>query len=242
MATTTNTMPIAVTTIATAADTVPYDLMAQGILRIHTALRRILDTIVRVSAASVPEADRAGFADFCAGFTRFLHVHHDGEEEIIFPKLTEVAARAGLPAYAQDVSGFRADHKQLLVHLNAFEAATAAFRAGGSPEALRRTAGAVRDILFPHLAKEEADLDASGLAKLLRADEVAALEVASSKHGQRVGGPQVLVTLVYALTDDEQKAQFGGMPWLVRKLLLKRIWSRGFQRSLKYAHNPSIAL
>jgi len=28
----------------------------------------------------------------------------------------------------------------------------------------------------------------------------------------------------------------------VRKLLLKRIWSRGFQRSLKYAHNPSIAL
>ena len=79
--------------------------MAHGLLRIHTALRRILDTIVRVSAAPIPDGDRAGFADFCAGFTRFLHVHHDGEEEIIFPKLTEVAARAGLPVYASDVTG-----------------------------------------------------------------------------------------------------------------------------------------
>ena len=48
--------------------------------------------------------------------------------------------------------------------------------------------------------------------------------------------------LVYALTDEEQKAQFAGMPWLVRKLLLKRIWARSFRGCLKYAHNPSIAL
>src|SRR5262249_13809915 len=115
-------------------------------------------------------------------------------------------------------------------------------RAGGSRETLHRTAREVRDVLFPHLAAEEAALDGSGLAKLLRADEVSALEVASSKHGQRVGGPRVLVLLVYSLTDDEQKAQFGAMPWLVRKVLLKRIWARGFRRSLKYAHNPSIAL
>jgi hemerythrin-like domain-containing protein len=221
--------------------TVPYDSLAQGLLRIHTALRRTLDTIVRVSGAPVPDGDRAGFADFCAGFTRFLHVHHDGEEEIVFPKLTEVAARAGLPAYAEHVTGFRADHKNLLGKLSAFDAATVAFRAGGAPETLHRTAGEVRDVLYPHLAKEESDL-AAALAKLLRADEVIALEVASAKHGQRVGGPEVLVLLVHALTDDEQKAQFDGMPWFVRKVLLKRIWARSFRPSLKYTHNPSIAL
>lgn len=234
------TAPATATSTATAA--LPYDQMAEGLLRIHTALRRTLDTILRVSAAPVPEGDRAGFAHFCASFTRFLHTHHDGEEEIIFPKLTEVAARAGLPAYASDVTGWRADHKKLLGRLNAFETATVEFRAGGSPETLQRTAGEVRDVLYPHLAAEEAALDGSGLAKLLRADEVEALEVASSKHGQRIGGPQVLVVLVYALTAEEQTAQFAGMPWLVRKLLLKRIWARSFRGSLKYAHNPSIAL
>jgi hemerythrin-like domain-containing protein len=220
----------------------PFELMAHAVGRIHTALRRTLDTIVRVSAAPVPESDRADLAEFCGRFTRFLHVHHDGEETIVFPKLTEGAARAALPAYASDVTGFRADHQKLLGHLGPFETATAAFRAGGSPETLRQTAGDVRDILYPHLAAEESALDGAALAKLLRADEVAELEVASSAHGQRVGGPQVLMLLVHALTDDEQKAHLGAMPWFVRKILLKRIWARSFRGCLKYAHNASIAL
>ena len=219
-----------------------HELMAQSLLRIHTALRRSLDSIVGASAAPVPDGDRAGFAEFCGRFTRFLHVHQDGEEQIVFPKLTEAAARASLPAYATDVTGWRAAHEKLLGSLSAFETATAQFRTGGSPETLHRTAGQVRDILFPHLATEESALDGAGLAKLLSPDDVHALEVASSEHGQRVGGPRVLMILVHALTDDEQKAHFGAMPWFVRKLLLKRIWARSFRDCLKYAHNPSIAL
>lgn len=228
--------------IMTTTETTPHELMAQGLFRIHSALRRTLDAIVRVSAAPIDAGDRAGFADFCASFTRFLHVHHDGEEEVIFPKLSEAAARAELPSSAQAVSGFRDDHKNLLGRLDAFDAATKAFRTGASGETLHRTASEVRDLLFPHLAKEETDFDALVLAKLLRADEVAALVLASSKHGQRVGGPGVLVLLVHALTDEEQKAQFAEIPWFVRKVLLKRIWARDFQRCLKFAHNPRIAL
>lgn len=218
------------------------DLMAQSLLRIHMGLRRTLDTIVRVSAAPVPENDRTAFADFCGRFTRFLHVHHDGEEEIIFPKVVEVSKRASLPEYASNVASWRADHEKLLGALRAFETATAQFRTGGSIETLQRTAVDVREILFPHLAAEEAALDGAAIAKLLRADEVRELEVESAEHGQRVGGPRVLVLLVHALTDDEQKAQFSEMPWIVRKLLLKRIWARGFRDCLKYAHNPSISL
>jgi hypothetical protein len=220
----------------------PHDLMAQSLLRIHTALRRSLDSIVRVSAAPVPDGDRAGFAEFCGRFTRFLHVHHDGEEQIVFPKLTEAATRASLPAYASDVADWRAAHEKLLGSLSAFETATAKFRSGGSPETLHRTASEVRDILYPHLASEESAIDGAGFAKLLSVDEVHALEVAASEHGQRVGGPPVLVLMVHGLTDDEQKAHLGKMPWFVRKVLLKRIWSRSFRGCLKYAHNPSIAL
>ena len=86
----------------------PSDLMAQSLLRIHAALRRTLDTIVRVSAAPVPEGDRTAFADFCGRFTRFLRVHHDAEEEIIFPKVAEVSERASLPDLAQ-VPGINAE-------------------------------------------------------------------------------------------------------------------------------------
>jgi hypothetical protein len=216
--------------------------LADGLLRIHTALRRSLDTIVRVSADAIPESDRAGFADFCARFTRFLRTHHDGEEEIIFPKVTEAAQRASMPAAASDVTAWRADHEKLLVHLAALEAAVAELRRGGPREPLHRAAGEVRDFLFPHLGAEEAALDGAAFGKLFGADEIAALGRAASKHGQRVGGPAVLMLLVHALTDDEQLAQFAEMPWFVRKVLVKRIWARGFRGCLKYAHNPSIAL
>jgi hypothetical protein len=43
------------------------------------------------------------------------------------------------------------------------------------------------------------------------------------------------------LTDEEQ-THFSSMPWFVRRVLVKRIWARGFRGSLKYAHNPSIAV
>src|SRR5262249_30118957 len=188
------------------------------------------------------DGDRGCFAEFCSRFLRFLHVRHDGEEQIVFPKLTEVAARASLPEFASEVTGWRAAHEKLLGHLSAFETATTEFRAGGSHEKLHLTAGEVRDVLFPHLATEESALNAAGLAKLLRPDEVLALEVASAEHGKRVGGPAVLMLLVHALSDEEQQAHFSEMPWLVRKLLLKRIWSRSFSGCLKYAHNASIAL
>jgi len=220
----------------------PHELMIQSVLRIHDALRRSLDSIVRASDGPVPEGDRAGLAEFCSRFTRFLHVHHDSEEEILFPKFVEVATRAGQPAFASEVTSWRHDHEKLLGSLAAFDKATAEFRAGGSLATLHRTASEVRDILYPHLQSEQTVLDQKGLAKLLHADEVLALDVASAKHGERAGGPPVLLMLVHALTAEEQKAQFGGMPWIVRRLLLKRIWARSFRGCLKFAFNPALAI
>jgi hypothetical protein len=99
----------------------------------------------------------------------------------------------------------------------------------------------VQEVLLPHLHSEESALD-GGLAKLLQPDEVAALEGASAEHGERAGGPAMLTMLVHALTDDEQRAQFGAMPWFVRKVLLKRIWARSFRGCLKFAFNPAVAI
>jgi hemerythrin-like domain-containing protein len=218
------------------------DQLAQGLIRIHTALRRSIDKIIRVSAAPVPEGDRAGFANFCGRFMRFLTVHHDGEEEIVFPKLVACAGRASMPEYTSNVATWRAAHEKLLVHLGELEAATSQFAKDGQQDRVQRAAKEVGDVMNPHLDAEEAALGGASLGKLMRDEEIVELELASSKHGQRVGGPKVLMLLVHELTDDEQKAHFSEMPWFVRKVLLKRIWAGSFRDCLKYAHNPSIAL
>ena len=67
--------------------------MGQSLLQVPMALRRSLDTIVRVSAAPVPDGDRAGFAEFCSRFTRFLHVHHDGGRPALHARDDRSASR-----------------------------------------------------------------------------------------------------------------------------------------------------
>jgi hemerythrin-like domain-containing protein len=214
-----------------------HEALHSGLGIIHTALRRSLASIVRTAEAPIADADRAGFAEFAERFARFLHVHHDGEEEIVFPALAKAS-----PDAKTLVDGWKQDHATLIPKLRALESATADFARTGAREPLAAAAKAVNDFLLPHLDAEEAALGEKELAKFLRADEATALSTASSKHGQKVGGPSVLMLLLHSLTNEEQRAHFSAMPWFVRKILVGQIWSRGFRRCLKYAHNPTVAL
>jgi hemerythrin-like domain-containing protein len=214
----------------------------RGLARIHAVLRRSLDTIVRTLAQPIPESDRAAFSEFSERFAHFLRTHHEGEEEIVFPTLTEGAKRASIQEPVASVAGWRAEHEKLVVRLGEFEAACARFRSGGSQEPLQRAAGEVRELLFPHLDAEEATLDAALLGKLLSPAQMVEMALAAGKHGQRVGGPKALMLLVHGLSNEEQLAQFSVVPWFVRKVLIKRIWARSFRDCLKYAHNGSVAL
>jgi hemerythrin-like domain-containing protein len=216
--------------------------LVRGLARVHAVLRRSLETIVRVASAPVAEADRAAFAAFTEHFTRFLEVHHDGEEEIIFPTVTKAAERAAVDGAAASVVGFRADHERLLERLAALKTACAQFRTGGPPEPLRDAALGVRELLLPHLDAEEATLDAPIVAKLFSMNDAKEMLLAASKHGQDHGGPKALMMFVHGLADDEQRTQFAEIPWFVRKVLMKRVWARDFKPCLKFAHNPTFAL
>jgi hemerythrin-like domain-containing protein len=216
--------------------------LLRGLARVHAVLRRSLETILRVSAEPVAEGDRAGFAEFTDRFARFLEVHHDGEEEIVFPALTAGAAKVSLDGPAASVDGFRADHERLLVRLAALKAACAQFRGGGPAEPVRAAALEVRELLIPHLDAEETKIDAAVVEKILSKDEAMAMFEAAAKHGQQHGGPKSLMMFVHALTDEEQRAHFGPLPWFVRKILMKRVWERDFRPCLKFAHNQSVAL
>lgn len=218
--------------------------IARGLSRVHAVLRRSLETIVRVASGPVAEGDRAAFAQFTDHFTRFLEVHHDGEEEVIFPAVKTAAERHAPPdaGPVARVAQWRADHEKLLTRLAALKAASAQFRGGGSAEPLRDAAAGVRELLIPHLDSEEAAIDGVLLAQLMSMDDAVGMIMAASKHGQQHGGPKVLMLFVHSLTDDEQRAHFDKIPWFVRKILMKRIWARDFRPCLRYAHNASFAL
>jgi hemerythrin-like domain-containing protein len=214
-----------------------HEALLHGLNMVHTALRRSLASIVRIAEAPIADADRAAFVEFTERFARFLHVHHDGEEEIVFPVL-----RSSSPEAQKLVDGWKGDHATLIPKLRAMEAACAELARGGAREPLAQAAKAVQDFLVPHLDAEEKAFDGAALAKLISAEEAARLTLASRKHGQRVGGPAVLMIFLHSLTDDEQRSHFSAMPWFVRKILVGQVWGRGFRRCLKYAHNPNIAI
>jgi len=216
--------------------------ITRGLARVHFVLRRSLETIERVSAAPVAESDRAAFAEFTDRFTLFLEVHHDGEEQVIFPAVKAAAERGSVDGPAASVAGWRADHEKLLARLAALKTACAQFRRGGPVEPLHEAAAGVRELMIPHLDSEEATMNDVLVAKLMPMDEAMGMIMAASKHGQQHGGPKVLMIFVHSLSDDEQRAHFAKVPWFVRKILMKRVWAKDFRPCLKYAYNPSFAL
>ena len=209
---------------------------------IHQALRRGIDAIVRVSAQPLPEGERAAFSDYCERFSRFLHVHHDGEEEVIFPIVAKAAARAAMPETASKLTGWKGDHDQLLAQLRALDASIAAFKSGGPLEPIAEAATLVRAQLLPHLDSEEAGLDEAALAKMMTGEEAEAMVAAASQHGKKNAGPRGLMFAMHNLSGEEQRFLFGDVPWFVRKVLFKRIFARNFRHCVKYAHTASIEL
>lgn len=213
-----------------------------GLALVHAALRRSLETIVRVAQSPIAESDRAAFADFSQRTCDFVHLHHDGEEDVVFPTLKKAFEAAQLSDALAHLATWRKDHEKLLGKLAELEAATRAFAAGGPREPLAQAGAATRDLLLPHLDAEESVVDEGLLSRAMSGDEALAMGRAASKHGQKHGGPRILIHYLHGLSDEEQRSHFGAMPWFVRKLLVKRIWDRGYQPLVKFAHNRSIAL
>jgi hypothetical protein len=146
-----------------------------------------------------------------------------------------------MPDQAAHVGEWKADHERLLLRLRELEAGCTSFRGGKPQDTLAKAAVEVRSILLPHLDAEEAALTEPVLRKMMTGEQAAALSEAASKHGQSHGGATVMMLYLHGLTDEEQN-HFSTLPWFVRRVLIRRIWSRGFRGCLKYAHNPSITL
>ncbi|MFL5350945.1 MAG: hemerythrin domain-containing protein [Hyalangium sp.] len=209
---------------------------------IHDVLRRNLGRIIQV-AETKEQVSTQDFADFIELYLRFLMLHHEGEDQYIFPVLKKGPAVSASDAAFLDSRG--SEHVQVHATCEALGKAAREVREQGSAAfpSLGRVAGELRTLLLPHLQIEEQVLTASHMAKVVSASELEDSQKRMVARDQKEGGTQVLLFIIHALTPDEQRAFFlDDMPWFVRKVLVGLIWSRSYRRFLPFSHSRTIGL
>jgi hemerythrin-like domain-containing protein len=133
----------------------PADTAMMGI--VHSALRRDLTRTGDTVSANPPPGDkqRQAIARHVVWMMDFLHRHHAGEDEGLWPLVRERDPSASALLDEMD-----ADHARIAPQLEAVATAGKRYDSDSSSqtrEALLTAIGLLRDVLDPHLQREEAD-------------------------------------------------------------------------------------
>jgi hemerythrin-like domain-containing protein len=128
----------------------------RDVLVVHTILRQLLDKMIDASEGLEPAEAGSVIPSRWALYVRGLHHHHEGEDHDFFPVIVRDA-----PTTEALVQQLEAEHQQLVELLDATDAAMATLEQQPSAEnrqAAQDAMAAVKEQLFPHLDKEEAQL------------------------------------------------------------------------------------
>ena len=121
---------------------------------VHKALIGALDAAPAYVAKADLDSERVEvIASFYENVIEFLHVHHTGEDELIYPVLEQRCAES-----RSDLERIDDQHKLLHAPMDAGRSAIAAWRAAPSTETAQAVIDAIASIaepLRPHLAEEE---------------------------------------------------------------------------------------
>jgi len=133
-------------------------------LVVHETIRRILSRFVtateRCDPATLAPAIRSRW-EVCV---RGLHNHHEHEDAGFFPAIAAACADE-----APLIARLEAEHAELVPKIDAADEAVRAFEANADAEHQRAAHDAikeVRDLLFPHLDVEDAELLPAAAAKV----------------------------------------------------------------------------
>jgi hemerythrin-like domain-containing protein len=124
---------------------------------VHAALRSSICGVGTLVAGAGSDPEKVAIvASFCENVLEFLHVHHEGEDELIYPVL-----EARCPQHAELLVRIDAQHTLLVEPLAAARGAVTAWQkdpSSGKAEAVVNAFSAVDDKLVPHLAEEELEV------------------------------------------------------------------------------------
>jgi len=191
-----------------AGGTPPLD--TSDMLAVHGALRDTLAAGSTRVLGVAPDDDerRELICSYYEDILWFLHVHHDGEEELVFPKVRERA-----PSAAAVLDAMLAQHREVVELLSASEGALAAWRSGdgAAQERLADDLRALSEALEPHLRDEETEL-LPFCAQTLTAEEWGALpgHALSQYQGDKVW--LVIGLIMERRTPDERQVMLAHMP------------------------------
>ncbi|MDQ3056107.1 MAG: hemerythrin domain-containing protein [Actinomycetota bacterium] len=146
----------------------PADTRMMGI--VHDALRRDLQRTTAALSSDPPPADqqRMAIAAHVGWLMDFLHGHHTGEDQGLWPLV-----RAHNPAAGDMLGQMDAEHARIGPEIERVQEAAAVYRADACGTALQGLAAGIeslRSVLDPHLRREE--------------DEMMPIVSSSITHGQ----------------------------------------------------------
>jgi hemerythrin-like domain-containing protein len=131
-----------------------YDTDVSDMFAVHKALTGALEAAPAYVAKAGTDSERVEvIGSFYENVIEFLHVHHTGEDELIYPVLEERS-----PENRSELERIDDQHKSLHAPMDAARSAVASWRKAPSTEdaqAVIDTIASIGETLRPHLAEEE---------------------------------------------------------------------------------------
>jgi hemerythrin-like domain-containing protein len=187
-----------------------YDTDVSDMYAVHNALTNALDAAPAYVAKAGVDAERVEvIGSFYENVIEFLHVHHTGEDELIYPVVEERCAES-----RSELERINDQHKLLHAPMDAGRTAVATWREAPSTEnaqAVIAAIGSIAEPLRPHLAEEEAVLLPLA-SKSMSPEEFGRLP---GHHMMifRADKPWLMLGLVREQLDEEHRdGQLAGMP------------------------------
>jgi hemerythrin-like domain-containing protein len=218
--------------------TVPADTRMMGI--VHSALRRDLvrlRLVVGTPAAQEPRRRKA-LAEHAIWLMDFLHHHHTGEDDGLYP----LVVRRN-PAAAELCARMDADHDTITPAMDGLRAA--AERHLADPEApdadLRAALAALEEPLVPHLAREELEMMPVVSASISHAEW-------AEWHESMVDGSMTQLAfeghwLIDGLDEESIQVVVGSVPAVPRFILVKLLGGAyRRRRALLWGGTPAAAV
>jgi Hemerythrin HHE cation binding domain len=201
------------------------DVRDMGI--VHSALRRDLRRTAMVLGAGAPISDerRQALAGHALWMMHFLHVHHSGEDDLLWPVI-----RSRNPDAAALLDQMDADHRRIAPAITRLEEAARAYAADASAHGrFTEAVASMAEVTLPHLRREELEM-MPVVAATLRHDEYADI-------GRRAFvKPKSFVELgreghwvIDGLDREGYEVITGVVPWPVRFVLIHG-FKRGYAR------------